>query len=303
LRRAVRERREYIYRKTVEQRQKAIEDKRQRLKHALDENRLIPTDLRKEALEIQKNTDWKDEGAEGIVNHADDEYRWAGVLDPKIIITTSHTPSSRLKQFAKEMKLILPNSQRINRGNYQIKQLVEACRANECTDLIILHETRGQPDAIQISHLPYGPTAYYTLYNVIMRHDIEDVGHMSEAYPHLIFNNFTSRLGKRCVDILKYLFPVPKEDSKRIITFSNQEDYVSFRHHVSKKPSPKKDDNDSNKASNRDEFELEEVGPRFEMKLYEIKLGTIDNADTAESEWKLRPYMNTAKKRQFLAQD
>jgi len=199
----------------------------------------------------------------------------------------------------------LPNSQRINRGNYQIKQLVEACRANECTDLIILHETRGQPDAIQISHLPYGPTAYYTLYNVIMRHDIEDVGHMSEAYPHLIFNNFTSRLGKRCVDILKYLFPVPKEDSKRIITFSNQEDYVSFRHHVSKKPSPKKDDNDqsSNKASNRDEFELEEVGPRFEMKLYEIKLGTIDNADTAESEWKLRPYMNTAKKRQFLAQD
>ena len=43
------------------------------------------------------------------------------------------------------MKLILPNSQRINRGNYQTKQLVDACRSNDCTDLIILHETRGQP--------------------------------------------------------------------------------------------------------------------------------------------------------------
>ena len=30
-------------------------------------------------------------------------------------------------------------------------------------------------------------------------------------------------------NILKYLFPVPKDDSKRVITFSNQEDYISFR--------------------------------------------------------------------------
>ena len=31
----------------------------------------------------------------------DDEYAWAGVEDPKIVVTTSHSPSSRLKQFAK----------------------------------------------------------------------------------------------------------------------------------------------------------------------------------------------------------
>ena len=33
--------------------------------------------------------------------HMDDEYVWAGVEDPKIVVTTSHDPSSRLKQFAK----------------------------------------------------------------------------------------------------------------------------------------------------------------------------------------------------------
>lgn len=33
--------------------------------------------------------------------HMDDEYAWAGVEDPKIVVTTSHSPSSRLKQFAK----------------------------------------------------------------------------------------------------------------------------------------------------------------------------------------------------------
>jgi hypothetical protein len=43
------------------------------------------------------------------------------------------------------MRLVFPNSHRINRGNYVIKELAEACRANEVTDLIVLHETRGVP--------------------------------------------------------------------------------------------------------------------------------------------------------------
>ena len=38
----------------------------------------------------------------------DDEYRWAGVEDPKIMITTSHDPSSRLKMFVKVSSIINP---------------------------------------------------------------------------------------------------------------------------------------------------------------------------------------------------
>lgn len=48
-----------------------------------------------------------------------------------------------------------------------------------------------------ISHLPYGPTAYFNLSNCVMRHDIPDIGNMSEAFPHLIFHNFQSKLGNR----------------------------------------------------------------------------------------------------------
>lgn len=61
------------------------------------ENRPIPTDLRHEAIDLQRGSQWIDDGAALI----DDEYRWAGTKDPKIIITTSHDPSSRLKVFAK----------------------------------------------------------------------------------------------------------------------------------------------------------------------------------------------------------
>lgn len=45
------------------------------------------------------------------------------------------------------------------------------------------------------------------------------------------------------------------------------------------------------------------MGPRFQLRLYEIKLGTLDNEDAADTEWALRPYMNTAHKRRFLSND
>lgn len=43
------------------------------------------------------------------------------------------------------MRLVFPNSYRINRGNYVVKDLAEACRANNVTDLVVLHEHRGTP--------------------------------------------------------------------------------------------------------------------------------------------------------------
>lgn len=58
-----------------------------------------------------------------------------------------------------------------------------------------------------------------------------------------------------------------------------------FRHHVYRK--------------NGREVDLKEIGPRFEMKLYQIKLGTVE-MEQAEKEWVIRPYMNSAKKKDYL---
>ncbi|CAI9727727.1 Hypothetical predicted protein [Octopus vulgaris] len=290
LRRQARLRREYLYRKAIEDRQRTIHEKKQRLLQSIEENVPIAPEIRKDAIRLQKSSEWDDSGADGIINSMDDEYKSAGIEDPQLMVTTSRDPSAKLKQFAKEIRLILPNSKKINRGNYELKQLVDACRANNVTDLILLHEHRGVPDALTISHLPYGPTAYFSMFNVIMRHDILDVGTMSEAYPHLIFHNFGTRLGRRVKNILKFLYPVPKEDSKRVMTFSNSDDFISFRHHVYSKNAESK------------KIELTEVGPRFELKLFKIILGTIDNADTADVEWVYKPYMRTTAKRTFLAE-
>ncbi|KPM07079.1 U3 small nucleolar ribonucleoprotein IMP4-like protein, partial [Sarcoptes scabiei] len=289
IRRQQRLRREYLIRKSQEEQKRIITDKKRRVKEAIDQRKLIPTDLRKDALDLQNTLEWDDKASELVTSHEDDEYRWAGVEDPKVVITTSRDPSSRLKMFAKEFKLLIPNSQRINRGNYQMKQLIQTCKANNVTDFIIIHETRGNPDTLIVCHLPFGPTAYFQILNTVMRHDIPNVGTMSESYPHLIFHNFTTKIGKRVSDILKYLFPVPKDDSKRVLTFANQNDYISFRHHVYKQTDGK--------------IEMIEVGPRFELRLFEIKLGTIDIENAIDSEWSFRPYMNTSKKKNFLGEN
>ena len=85
------------------------------------------------------------------------------------------------------------------------------------------------PDGLVVTHLPYGPTAYFSLSNVVARHDIPKAERMSEAYPHLIFEGFSTALGERATSILKYLFPVPKDDSRRVMTFANDADFISFR--------------------------------------------------------------------------
>lgn len=43
------------------------------------------------------------------------------------------------------------------------------------------------------------------------------------------------------MDMLKYLFPVPKPESRRVMTFANDQDFISFRHHTYKKVPGSKD--------------------------------------------------------------
>ncbi|KAL6659001.1 hypothetical protein ACP70R_003041 [Stipagrostis hirtigluma subsp. patula] len=290
LRRNQRMRREYIYRKSLEGPEKEQYEKKRRIREALEEGKPIPTELRNEEHQLRKQIDLEDQERAVPRSMIDDEYATANTREPKILLTTSRNPSAPLIQFVKELKVVFPNSQRMNRGGQVISEIVESCRSHDITDLILVHEHRGQPDGLIVSHLPNGPTAYFGLLNVVTRHDIKDrkaMGKMSEAYPHLVMDNFSTKIGERTATIIKHLFPVPKPESKRIITFANRDDYISFRHHVYEKHGGPKS------------LDLKEVGPRFELRLYQIIQGTVDQNE-AKKEFVLRPYINTAKKQKTL---
>ncbi|CAI8596022.1 unnamed protein product [Vicia faba] len=290
LRRNVRLRREYLYRKSLEGNERALYEKKRKIREALQEGKPIPTELRNEEAALRRQIDLEDENTAVPRTHIDDEYAFATEKDPKIMLTTSRDPSGPLQQFVKELSIVFPNAQRMNRGGQVISEIIDACRSHDYTDVILVHEHRGVPDGLTVCHLPFGPTAYFSLLNVVTRHEIKDkkaVGTMPEAYPHVILNNFSTKLGERTANILKHLFPEPKPDTKRIVTFANQSDYILFRHHIYEK------------RGGPNSVELKEIGPRFDLRPFQIKLGTVDQIE-AQTEWVLRPYMNTTKKQKFL---
>lgn len=282
IRKQARERREYLYRKSLELQESSLTEKRQQLKAALASGKPLSKELAEDK-DLQKNFIYD----ESEQTEIDDEYlALSGISEPKVLITTSRNPSVKLLQFSKEVKLMFPNSIKLNRGNYVISDLVSTCQRVQISDLIILHEHRGIPTSLTISHFPHGPSIIFTLHNVKLRHDLPEIGNSSESYPHLIFENFTSELGKRVVKIMKHLFPPGvKKDSSRVITFINNDDFISVRHHMYVKT--------------KDTVELSEVGPRFEMRLYELRLGLLDNKDS-EVEWQLRRFIRTGNRKNYL---
>ncbi|POI21148.1 hypothetical protein CIB84_015105, partial [Bambusicola thoracicus] len=134
------------------------------------------------------------------------------------------------------------------RGRAEVGALVSACRAAGVTDLLVLHETRGQP-------------AHHSD-NVLV--PVSQVG-----------------------TILKHLFPVPRPQTRRVVTFANEDDVILVRNHVYRRQGKT--------------VELEEVGPRFQLRPYLIRLGTLEQGDAADVEWRWHPYTTTAPKRHLLS--
>lgn len=79
-----------MFRKSSEQQERALHDRKRKLKAVLAEGKPIPTELAKDAMELKKQIDFDDEKTEVFKDSRDDEYRLAGVFDPKVVITTSH---------------------------------------------------------------------------------------------------------------------------------------------------------------------------------------------------------------------
>lgn len=294
IRRQARQRRDYLYRRALSLRDAEIAEKRAKLKDSLATGKPLDPSIANDQ-SLSKDYTYDETRADRTTQDEldlDDEYsHLSGVVDPRVLVTTSRDPSSRLGGFAKEIRLLLPTSIRLNRGNTVLPSLVQSATTAGLSDVILLHEHRGKPTAMTISHFPHGPTASFSLHNVMLRHDLDnaDRGTVSESYPHLIFDGFTTPLGKRVLTILQHLFPPRPSAAKlgsRVVTFKNIQDNIEVRHHVFVK-------------TGYQSIELAEVGPRMTMRLFEIRAGTLDNKD-GDVEWSLKQYTRTSRKKDYL---
>ncbi|VUC23347.1 unnamed protein product [Clonostachys rosea] len=291
VRRQARQRRDYLHRRALALQESATAERRAKLRESLASGKPLAAEIANDK-ELRKDYAY-DETAEHDLALLDDEYQaLSGIQDPRILVTTSRSPSSKLNTFSKEIRLLLPTGTYINRGTMTMAELVRAAKAAGLTDIIHLGETRGTPTSMTISHLPHGPTISFSLHNVMARHDLPGYlkGTVPESYPHLIFDGFTTKLGKRVQRILTHLFP-PRDGAmktgNRAVTFKRlEDDSIEVRHHLFVR-------------TGYDQLELSEVGPRMTMRVYEIRNCTIDNKE-GDIEWQYSHYTRTSRKKTHL---
>lgn len=48
-----------------------------------------------------------------------------------------------------------------------VSELVQSARNSDFTDIVMIHEHRGEPDGLVVCHMPYGPSAYFGIFNTV----------------------------------------------------------------------------------------------------------------------------------------
>ncbi|KAH7521435.1 hypothetical protein FEM48_Zijuj07G0032900 [Ziziphus jujuba var. spinosa] len=140
----------------------------------------------------------------------------------------------------KELKFDFPNAQQMNQaggGKGLFLEIIEICCTCDFTDVVLVHEHRGVPARLIISHLPFGPTACFHLLNA----DKKTIGTMHQAYPHLVPNIAISQ---------------PRSQGEQFVIVS----IINF--HIT--------DHIYEKHGSEKSIELKEIGLRFELQLFRL---------------------------------
>ena len=99
LRKNIRLRKEYLYNKNKELKERDQQEKRIKIKRAIEAEKRVPNELRKEKGKLDHDLELADDKTIVARTHIDDEYEEAKYRDPKVLVTTSRNPSQRLVQF------------------------------------------------------------------------------------------------------------------------------------------------------------------------------------------------------------
>lgn len=214
---------------------------------------------------------------------------------PKLLITSSFKPGSRVKQLILEMLDVFPIAIYYSRKDYGLKKIVEYAIAEGFTDLVVFNQDRKEVNGMLVCHLPYGPTAQFRLRNLKLRKELVNCGEPTMHKPELVLNNFGSRLGRRIARFFVSLFPQdPQFRGRQVATFHNQRDYIFFRHHRYVFEEKEKEDR-TGRVTRKLKTRLQELGPRFTLKLLSLQKGTFDSK-YGDYEWTPKRDMRKHKK-------
>ncbi|EEB09295.1 brix domain-containing protein Rpf1 [Schizosaccharomyces japonicus yFS275] len=275
--------RQNIYLQMLRQRQKEKLEKRKERKKEEEKN----PELRETRLaeNVPQTIESKRVYDETLVQEEPDEELQAELQDdeyasyyneerraPKLLVTTSKRASRKAYEFASELLDCFPNAEfRKRTGNIEIHEIAEAASKRGYTDLLVLNEDHKVTNALTLVHLPSGPSFYFTLSSLQLAKEISNHGRATGHIPELIINNFSTRLGITVARAFQSLFlQQPQIQGRQVVTIHCQRDFLFFRRHryMFKEKSQMPDGIGAG---------LQELGPRFTMRLRMVQRGIWDN--------------------------
>jgi ribosome production factor 1 len=238
-------------------------------------------------------------------DEAGDEFAkiFANCETPKIMITTRPRPSKNLFRFVGDLMQCVPKAYYYPRKSFDVKEICGFAANKKFTHLIVLGEKSKVCNGMLVSRLPEGPTAFFKVSNVQISTDLDGHGRTTSHTPEVILNNFNTRLGRRVGRFLGSMFShSPEFVGRQVVTFHNQRDFIFVRHH---RYVFDREDEDARARFDKVQkrvtaagqvpleragceagikTKLQELGPRFTLKLRWLQQGTFDTLH-GEYEW------------------
>lgn len=290
----------------VYQRQKTVAKKKKREMRKIrqKEAALLGTEEQERRKKQQKTQDNQRIADETIVEPEDEEVKGEEAIDefaryfsgdrvPKVVITTSYhakygkRTTKDVDDFILDLLFVIPDSVYYKRHHFPMKTIVKQCITHNITDVIIINQDKKKLNALTLIHLPNGPTAYFKLSSIKLHKDIDGSAKSTDHRPEVILNNFTTRLGHRVGRMLAALFhQQPEFQGRRVCTWHNQRDFIFFRQH-------------RYIFDDRKKARLQEIGPKFTLKLKWLQAGTFDTK-CGEYEWKYNGRQVKSRRQFFL---
>lgn len=218
-------------------------------------------------------------------------------VEPKVLVTTSINATIHWE--AQLLTSLFPNSRYIRRTahfhsyKYSVREISKYASNQAYTHVVVISEEFKKPKGLDIVHLPDGPMFHFSISNWVEGAKIPGHGNPTNHFPELILNGFRTPLGLLTAHLFKSLFPQrPEIQGRQVVTLHNQRDYVFLRRHRyvfrDKRATEKSIQGADGKPVKGVEdirAGLQEIGPRFTMKLRRVDKG-IQRASGQEWEWK-----------------
>lgn len=183
---------------------------------------------------------------------------------PKVLITTSPQVTKVTYTLCEELVGLIPGGEFIRRKKgkgFEMGRIAGWAAGRGYGAMIVVNENTKKPNALTLVHLPNGPTAYFKLTSIQYAKQIRGHARPTDHYPELVLNNFVTRLGHAVGRMFQTLFPqLPEFQGRQVVTLHNQRDFIFLRRHRYAFRSEEK-------------VSLQEIGPRFTLKLRWLKKG------------------------------